>query len=147
MSKAALKAGIGETAAYDWQRDDDAFKKDVHEAISGPGTDVLEDVAVSHAAFGVEEPVIFQGALQYVTIPEVEEEEDEDGNVKQVIKVKFKLDKSGNPIPLTVRKWDHGLITRMLDRRRPMGNGGLGDQILNLADEIREARMRAGVKE
>jgi hypothetical protein len=143
LSSAAAAAGMSNTAVYAWKRDDETFRAEVEDAVKGPGTDPIENVCTDHAVNGWLEPVIFQGVQQYVTTPEIQMVEGEDGEEVPTIVQKAVLDENGNPIPLMIRKYDHGLATRMLDRRRPVSPGNLGDQLISLADELKAARQRA----
>lgn len=123
LSCAAITCGIGVRTAYDWQADDDDFRLEILEASNGPGADKLEDVAMNHAVNGVPEPVIFQGQQQYVMkLVEKTRTSKKTGIKTKYWKQEPVFDEKGQPIPLVVMKFDHGLLTRMLDRRRPVAS-------------------------
>ena len=145
FSHAAEAAGVSRRSAYEWRRADEYFANEIEAALSGPAADNLERVLKDHALNGVEEPVIFQGQLQYVMIP-VKRVKIVKGKTITYLTYEPKME-NGEPVPLTVTKFDHGLGIRMLDRMRPISKGTLGDEIISLAEELKAARERAEIKE
>lgn len=47
----------------------------------------------------------------------------------------------------TIRKFDHGLLTRVIEMREPKSKANLADELISLADELKAARERAEAKD
>lgn len=121
LTFAANLLGIGHTAAWAWKREDKDFSAAVDDAINGAGTDRLEDVAMLHAEEGWEEPLTYQGEISYkYNGYKYKAYKKADGSNGRRMVPDWLLDKKGNKIPETIRRFDHNLMTRMLDRRRPV---------------------------
>lgn len=101
VTKAARAAKIERTLHYRWLVEDPEYAKTFAAARLEAG-EVLEDEAVRRAVEGLLEPLTFQGHFTY---PESAYMKDEDGNL--VLKKGAK--------PLSVRKYDSGLLMKLLD--------------------------------
>lgn len=98
-------AGVQRCTAYRARQADEAFAQAWDDAMEA-GVDRAEKEAFRRAVLGFEEPVIYQGALQFVVV------RDEEGAVQ--------MDAAGNPLamPLTVRKHSDALLALVLKGRR-----------------------------
>ena len=109
-SAAAKAAGIDRTQVWRREQMDPDFKAAVEDALE-EGIDAAEREVYRRAVEGYEEPVIYQGHLQYVTEPYVDEETGEQRH-------RPVLDDQGRPVPLTVRKHSDALLAFYLKGRR-----------------------------
>lgn len=109
LSHACDVVGIERSTAHRARKADPEFDAAVNEALEA-GVDRAELEAFQRGVHGVEEPVIYQGRLQFV----YERYLDEDG----VEQWRMKLDDKGQPIPLTVRKPSDAMLGRVLAARR-----------------------------
>lgn len=109
IKHACEAAGIDRVTAWRARDADPEFAKAEAEAME-EGIDRAEQEAFRRAVVGFEEPVIHQGQLSFI----YERYEAEDGS-EQYRKV---LDKNGQPIPLTTKKYSDSLLTTLLKGRR-----------------------------
>ena len=121
LSAAAVACGVGARTVYEWKAEDEDFAAAINAVDSGPKADALEEVGLNHAINGVPEPVVFQGRLQYLmTVKKTVKVNKKTGKKTTRLSYEPLLDEKGELIPLTVTKYDHGLLIRMLDRTRPV---------------------------
>jgi hypothetical protein len=111
IGESARRAKVARSLHYVWLRDPE-YKQAFEEA-GEHATDILVEEARRRAHDGWEEPVIYQGELQY------------------------QLDKQGNltQIPLAVRKYDSTLLMFLIKGRRPeMYRENFKGEIVHTAD-------------
>lgn len=133
-------AGICRSQVLSVRKSDPEFDAAYEEAMQA-GVDKAEKAAFHRATAGIEEPVIFQGKLQYRHTFEA----DENGQLQ----AKVLLDANGQPVPLTVARVSDQLLQFVLKgrRRETYGDkteiGGIGGGAIQLDDTTRNARLAA----
>lgn len=97
IDKAAAAAGVDRALHYRWLEEPEYAKAfDLARKQAG---EALEDEAIRRAYEGFDEPVVYQGGLCYAK----EQYDEKTGKLKRGAK------------PLTVRKYDSGLLHKLLD--------------------------------
>lgn len=104
ITKAAAAAKLERSMHYRWLDEDPDYAK-AFEATRREAGELLEDEAIRRAYEGFDEPVIYQGGLCYA----IDQYEVVDGRGRPTSKLKR------NAKPLTVRKYDAGLLQKLLD--------------------------------
>lgn len=131
FTEAVTMCKLGITTGWEWKRADEAFAKEVEDALVGANTDILEKVALNHAVHGVPKVLTFQGQIQY-----------------EMEGLYPKLDEHGKKIPVTVTEYDHTLLTKMIERRRPKPieinqTGNVAPSVVILPSNGREVNDKA----
>lgn len=109
LAPAARAIGIEPSTVYARRKNDVDFAAAVDEAISDCH-DGLEAEMVRRARDGVNEPVIHQGALQYLMEPVLDDEGAAVLDDKGRVRMRPVLDAEGNFVPLTVSKKSDSLL-------------------------------------
>lgn len=104
IAPAAEAAGVSPGAVYRARKTDPDFAAAFEEA-EEIVAHTIEDEMYRRAVEGVDEPVVYKGAISYELEPYV----DEDGNQR----VRHRLDADGNPIPVTTRVYSDALLIHM----------------------------------
>lgn len=98
VTEAAAAAKVERCLHYRWLEEDPQYAKDFAAARKQAG-EALEDEAIRRAYAGFDEPVVYQGGLCYSP----DQYDKKTGKLKRGAK------------PLTIRKYDSGLLHKLLD--------------------------------
>ena len=115
IAASARAVGVSSSAAYGLRERDADFRASWDEALED-AFDMLEAEARRRAFQGVEEPVVYQGSMQWKTRQWIDEDGEEHWE--------YLRDAQGNRIPLTVTKYSDSLAQFLLKgyRRRKFGD-------------------------
>lgn len=115
ISASARAVGVSSSTVYALRERDADFRASWDEALED-AYDVLEAEARRRAFEGVEEPVVYQGAQQWLTKHWIASDGEENWE--------YVRDERGNRVPLTVTKYSDGLAQFLLKgyRRKKFGD-------------------------
>ena len=148
LTMAAEAAGVDRSTVFRRRQEDEEFDTAVLDAIE-QAVDKDEREVVRRAREGYHEPVVYQGELQYLTEPMVDEDGAVMRNEKGFVRTKLVRDAEGKPIPLTIRKFSDPLLAlRMKGRRKSVYADrteltGADGSPVKLADESSRAARAA----